>query len=216
MQLPNGSQFAIATLEASAKTMSALTNATEAVGTLEASHNIAVNDLAVLRSGWAQVDYQVLRAKAVATNDVTWEDLNTLNTALFPTESGTGTAQEIASWTAFSGLLQAEQDGGEPEYWEYKFVDDPSGTKKRLRSGATAKGFKFQVEDDTSKPWYGIVVAAMSANTPLPMRITIPGGAKLYYNGLWFVDPSPTFVPDQGMVLRVTFDLVAPVTRYAS
>src|SRR5574337_409795 len=84
MQLPNGLQMAIAATFGTSFTVSAISNATEAVATLSASHGVAANDIIVLSSGWNGADKKVQRAKTVSTNDVTLEGFDTTKTTSYP------------------------------------------------------------------------------------------------------------------------------------
>lgn len=112
-----GMQVDFASTLATAKTMSAITNVTSAVATLEASHGVAVNEYVLFTtSGWSLLQGRVARASAVVTNDVTFAGLDTSSTAFYPAGQGTGTVQEI-TWTSIGTVAQdVNVGGGEPNY----------------------------------------------------------------------------------------------------
>jgi hypothetical protein len=99
-----GLQLSIASAFGSQFTISALTNASEGVATLSASHGVTVGDLIEITSGWKRLNQRVVRAKTVATNDVTLESVNTTSTTDYPAGEGVGTGREITTWTSISQL----------------------------------------------------------------------------------------------------------------
>ena len=82
VKIPNGSTLYIGSTYGASKVMSVVTNAAEAVATLEASHGVVANDILVVTSGWSRLNARVLRAKTVSTNDVTLEGFVTTDTTL--------------------------------------------------------------------------------------------------------------------------------------
>src|ERR1044071_9930324 len=101
-QVSQGSQVAIASTYGSGFTVSAITNASEGVATLSSSHGVTVGDIFELSSGWDLLDKRLARAKAVATNDVTLESIDTSSTNMYPAGQGTGTGREITAWTSIT------------------------------------------------------------------------------------------------------------------
>lgn len=216
MQLPNGSQFAIASTYGASKTMSAVSNADPAVATLEASHGIATGELFEVTSGWNAIDQRVVRAGTVSVNDVPLEGINSSNTTRFPAGSGVGSAREISAWTAITQILNAEISGGDQSFYQYLFVDDPSFTQKQMPTFRGAMSMGFRLADDMSKPWYGAIKAASESRTNYALRIVVPNGNIILLNGIWTMNEMPTFVPNEGMALDVSFSLQSMPTRYAS
>ena len=100
-----GLQIAIATGYGASKNMTAVSNASEGVATLESSHGVAVNDIIELTSGWKYIDGRLVRAKAVATNDVTLEGVDTQSTTFFPALEGVGTVREVSGWQRITGIV---------------------------------------------------------------------------------------------------------------
>src|SRR5574337_289572 len=179
MQLPNGLQMAIAAAFGTSFTVSAISNATEAVATLSASHGVAANDIIVLSSGWNGADKKVQRAKTVSTNDVTL-------------------------------------DGGDLNFYQYLFLDDPTFTQKQIPTFRGALSLKFKVADDSTKPHYAAIKAASDARTEYPVRIVLPSGNKIYMNGIWSMSEVPSMTANEGMALDVAFALQASPTRFAA
>lgn len=212
--LPNGSQIAIASTYGAAKSMTAVTNATEGVATLEATHGVIVGDIIEVTSGWEDLHGRIVRAKTVATNDVTLESIDTTSTTRYPAGSGTGSVREITAWTNVTQILDTQGQVGEQQYYEYQFLS--ASRKQRTPTVRNPSSLELQLADDTSQAWYAVVKAASDARTPTAMRVTLPSGAVIFYNGYWSLSDVPTLTVNQAMTLACSFSLSADVTRYAS
>lgn len=214
MQLPNGSTIAIASTYGAAKTMSAITNATAAVATLEASHGVIVNDIIEVTSGWEDLEKRIVRVSAVATNDVTLEGIDTSSTTKYPAGSGTGTVREITAWTNVTQILDVQGQVGQQQYYEYQFLS--ASRQNRIPTVRAASSIDLTLADDTSQSWYAVVKAASDAGDPVAMRVTLPNGNLIYYNGYWSLSDVPTLSVNQALTLACSFSMCADLTRYSS
>lgn len=215
VNFPNGSQIAVASTIAVAKNMTAITNSTlggAAVATLEASHGILVNDLVVVASGWGNLDGAVRKVTALATNDATFGGLDTSNQTRYPAGSGTGTVRKITAWTAVTQVSDLQTSGGEQQFATYQFLDADSEKKKpTIRS---AMDLSFNLGDDPALPWYSVLRAISDSRADTPVRVTLPNGAIIYYNGVITMAETPTMTVNEIMKLNVTVSLAATPTRY--
>lgn len=84
---PNGTITSVATVLATAKTISAITNAAEAVASSTA-HGYSVGDVLLIYSGWSRLSFRAARVKTVTTDSFTLEGIDTSNTELFTLGSG--------------------------------------------------------------------------------------------------------------------------------
>jgi hypothetical protein len=75
--LSTGAILSIAKTYGTSSNMTAITNAAEAVATLAAGHGVVVGDFLEVTSGWDLLNGRIVRAKTVATNDITFETINT-------------------------------------------------------------------------------------------------------------------------------------------
>ncbi len=118
-----GTSVAIASAYGAAKTMSAISNASEAVATLEASHGIVVDDVIEITSGWPALSGQLARVKTVATNDVTLELIDTSSTTQFPAGSGAGSVRKVSTWQSL-GQIDADisSSGGEQQFRQIRLL----------------------------------------------------------------------------------------------
>lgn len=215
IRVPNGLVLSIATAFGASKTMSALTNATEGVATLEASHAVIVGDIIELTSGWDGVNARVARAKTVATNDVTLELIDTSNTQQYPAGGGTGSVREISTWTPLSQIMSLGRDGGDMQFADYQLLSDLV-MGRRLPTVFAPMSLTVGVGFDPSLSWLTSVRSAMSSRANTPFRITYPGGAVMYGNAVWAVNEVPTMEVNTPMQISVTLALQSLPTIYAS
>jgi hypothetical protein len=214
VSLPNGATVAIASTYGTSKVMSALTNATEAVATLEASHGITENALIELTSGWSRLTGRIVRADSVSTNDVTLEDINTSSTVRFPAGSGVGSVRAISAFTQISQVLDVATAGGEQQFTNYSFLEDD--TERQIPTQKSAQSMTLTIADDATLAHYAVLAAADEDRLPRAIKITLPNGSILLYNGYVTLNKTPTLTKNEVMGLQVTLSLVAEVTRYAS
>lgn len=210
-----GSSLAIGSAFGATKAMSAVSNAVEAVATLEASHGIAVNDIFhVVSSGWKRMNDRVFRAKAVATNDVTVEGFNTTVSADYPSGEGAGTVREISTWTPVTQLLaDISASGGGFRKSEVTELDDIR--VRQITTLAEAVTLQFKAHFDPALAWFAPVLAAARSGNVYPYRITYPSGAKEYGSALWGFNPQG--VPENGvLVCTIELDVQSDSTIYLS
>lgn len=212
--IPNGSVVSIASTYGVAKTMSAISNAAEAVATLEASHGVIVGDIVEVTSGWEFLTGRIARAGAVATNDVTLEDIVTTSTTLFPAGTGTGTVREVTAWAQIPQILESNSDGGEQQYVEGQYLS----AKRQFRKPTvkSAQGLTFRIADDPTLAIYSTLQAANDDGLPRAVRVVLPNGGVIYYNTVVSFNANPTLNVNQIMTVGCSLSFEADLTRYAS
>lgn len=208
-----GLQLAIASTLGTQFTVSAVSNASQGVATLSASHGVVANDIIVLTSGWARLNSRVVRAESVSTNDVTLDDINTTSTTDYPAGEGIGTGQEITAWTNITGLRPdfTASGGG----FEELDVTEISDIRRIVIPGlAQPIALTFNFHWPAASAWQSVVESAANSGTLTPYRISL-GTKRIYGNAYWgFInEPSNT-----GGVLtgQIQLSTAANSTYYAS
>lgn len=212
VQLPNGALVAIASGYGAVKTMSAISNASGAVATLEAAHGVVVNDILEVTSGWSRLTDKIIKATAVATNDVTFGGIDTSLTSIYPPGSGVGTVREITGWTQLSQILDSGSSGGEQQFLSYQFLE--ADAEKRIPTFKNAAGLTFSVADDPTLAGYLLASAANDDRLQRAVRITLPNAAVLYYNAYISLNKTPSLTVNELMAVEVTLSLLAEPVRY--
>lgn len=214
--LTSRTRFAIASAYDAAVDMTALTNAAEAVATLDPGHGVGVGEWVELASGWGRLSGRLARAKAVATNDVTLEGINTTSTADFPAGQGVGSIRRIDTWIYLSQVRAdgIDSSGGEQQFIDLTEVDDEESREApTLRS---AQRMSLVIHDDISLPWYPVVVAADDAKTPVGLRLEFRNGSKLGANAYWTITRVPQIRGNDVLRTTVALAFSAQPVRYAT
>lgn len=198
-----GTAFAIGSTYGAAKAMSAISNASAAVATLEASHGVIVGDFIELTSGWDRANGRVFRVSAVATNDVTLEGFDTQDTDFYPSGTGAGTIREVTAWTTLS---QVSPDfgvgGGEQNYADTTFVSNLIRTQIPTDRNAVTVTLPYFF--DPTLAWFATVQAAADAASPYVFRMVFPNGSRMVGGAYWSIRGVPT---NQDGTLRDVVDL---------
>lgn len=210
----DGTLVAFASTYGAAKTMSAVTNANPAVATLEASHAVVVNDIIEMSSGWPDLDDKILRASVVNVNDVTLEGFNSTNLSSYPIGSGVGTVREITAWTNLAQVLTIAVEGGDPQYFDYQFLNELR--KRRIPLAKAPINLTFELADDITLTQQASIKAIDLAGVPVAMRLTLPNGTKIFLNGFWSMADMPKLQTGQINSRTIGFALTSLPTEYAT
>jgi len=214
IELAQGTTIAIASAYGAAKTMSAISNASEAVATLEASHGVLQNDIVEITSGWDRLNGRVARVKTVSTNDVTLELIDTSNTANYPAGAGTGSVRKISTWTALTQLAGITADTPQIQYIDITTLANQ--TRQRIPGLDESPNMSIDVFYDPSLSWVAAVLAASDANALAAVRMITPGGRKIYANAYWKMSRFPQISIGDAIknALSLTFNSIP--SSYAS
>lgn len=212
--LSTGSVIAIASTYGASKTMSAISNAGEAVATLEGSHGFTTGDYMEITSGWDRLNGRVVRVKSVNVNDVTLEDIDTSSTTRFPAGTGTGTVREITAWTNLSQVQSVEPGGGEQQYTDVTTIVDQ--VQKQIPTTRAPVTVSMTVFDDPALSYYAVVRSASESSTATGVKFTFPNGSKLVANAYWSLQTTPSIGSNAPLTARIDLSYAAEPTRYAT
>lgn len=187
-----GTGVDIASVYATAVTMSAISNASEAVATLAVGHGVVVGDyLEITTSGWGKLVGRIVRAKTVATNDVTLESVNTTSTTDYPTGTGVGTVRRITTWVEITQRTpNFSINTGQVTFADITGLQDTEERKLPIRRGATEisiPGFF-----DLSASWVSTVRTASDLSVPTGLRVRYPNGNKFVASCYWSMGDGAT------------------------
>lgn len=211
--LPNGSVVSIAASYAASVNITALSNANPGVAT--ATNALAANDIVEITSGWARLNNKVVRVVTPSGTAFSLEGQDTTATATYPAGGGTGAFRKVLTWTALPQIKEVANSGGEQQFVDYQFLESDSARK--FPTTKSAADIKFTVADDTTSAgtaWKALVNAADADLAPRAIRIAMPSGAVLYYNGYVTVTKTPTLKVNEIMTLDVMVALLSDPVRY--
>jgi len=210
MQLPNNIAFAVASAFAAAVSITAITNATEAVAT--ATNTFAAGDYFEYTGGWSKANGRVFRAKAASGTSFTFEGLDTSDTSLFPVGAGVGTVRKITTWTPVTGVVSAEISGGDGKNVEVPLLD--SDMPVMLPDGFTATTVTLTTADDKSLAHHAALKKISDGVALTCLRGMLPSGGVLLYAGYCSFNESPSLAKGSVMAVKSVFSLQNKVVRY--
>ena len=212
--ISTGTQVYIASTYGASVTMSAISNASEAVATLAGGHGVVVGDYLEVTSGWDLLTGRIVRAKTVATNDITFETINTASTAKFPDTTGLGSIRRITAWTSITQIKGVDTSGGDLQFADVTTIVDR--IQKQIPTTRSPIQLDFVVYDDPSLAWYAIVNSAAEAATATGIKLLFPNSSKLVGNGYFSIQTTPSVASNAPLTHKVGFSAVSTNTRYTT
>lgn len=211
--LPEGSSQQFANTFASAKTITAVTNANPAVAT-SATHGYTTGDEILLTSGWEGATDTVYKVEVIDANSFKILGLDSSNTNYFPVGSGVGTTQKISGWTAIPQVLTISSSGGDPKYTEVNPLAKRNGIK--IPTGFNATTITLSLGYDASNASYKAMVGISRALSKVAFKQVLSGGAVQYGYGYLGVSEFPKLNNNQVNTVDAAFSFLGQPMSYDS
>ena len=171
---PEGSSQQFSQTFASAKTITALSNASSAVST-STPHGYATNDEILLTSGWEDATDSVYKVTVIDANSFSIQGLDTSNTSFFPAGTGTGSAQKLSGWTAIPQVLTISSSGGDARFTDVAPLSKRNAVK--IPTGFNATSVTLSLAHDASNANYQTMLGISRTLTKVAFKQVISGGA---------------------------------------
>ncbi len=216
MTLSTGTTVSIASTYGAAKTFSSISNATQAVASYAADPGHIVGEILEVTSGWGRLNGRVVRVAAISGAGpylVTFEDVDTSDTAKYPAAGGAGTTREISAWTEITQIKSLSAGGGDPKYADITTIADV--TERQMPTTRGAVTIDMETFDDPTLTHFAIVVAAADANTITAMKMAFANGSTLYANAYWSVQKVPGIAKNEALTTKINASYTADPIRYA-
>lgn len=213
VKLPNGTTFAIASGYGTPITVTALSNASEAVAT--ATNTLANGDFVEITSGWSRLNGKVARVKAVSGTGFTLEGIDTTDTTIYPASSGIGSVRKVSGWTQIQQVLTTSTSGGDQQFATYQFIEADQET--RIPTTKSAAGLDLSIADDPSLPGYVALSAANDDRNQRALKCSLSNGSIILYNAYCSLNKTPSMTANQVMACQATLSFInADPVRYAA
>ncbi len=212
VSLPNGIVLALATAYASTITVTAATNAAEAV--LTATNTLVAGDYFEFVSGWSKANNRIFRAKSPSGTTVVAEGLDTSSTTLYPAGSGIGTIRKINTWTQITQIMGCTSSGGEPQYQTYSFLEQDFDSQ--IPTTTSAQSLALEIADDPALAGYQALKNVAQTRATTAMRATLPAGGVILYNAIFAFDETPSLSKGNLMSVKAGAALQGRPVRYAT
>ena len=175
--LPTGARHSLCTAFSASKTVTAITNAAEAVCSAVA-HGFAIGDIVLIESGWSRLNNRAFRIKAVTTDSFTLEGkkANTTNTEFYIPGGGAGSVSKANTWVDLSQVLSSSTSGGEAKKVQYRYMEDEN--EYELNDGWTPVSRTMEIDSDAiDTPGYNALLDLTEVQTTTVMRTITRNGA---------------------------------------
>lgn len=211
---PSGTIHAVATVLAAAKTITAITNAAEAVVSSTA-HGYSNGDIILIYSGWGRLNFRAARVKSITTDAFTLEGIDTTNTDMYTPGGGAGLCRKVSTWVDLDRTLNHSSQGGESKTVPVKFLE--SDVEILLNDGVTAVQRSFEMDADMiGTPAYAACKSLSDSGADTVVRRRSKSGAvsllpaKVLFNEEEFLNEG------QVVTVKGSFNGQNKSTRYAS
>lgn len=213
VSLPNGAVVSVASTYSAAKTITAITNANPAVVS-STTHGFANGDIVEITSGWSRLNRRIVRVANVAADSFELEGIDTTSTTLYPVGGSAGSAREVSAWTQISQVIEFSTSGGEQQFVTYSFLEED--VEHQIPTVKSASSFAMTIGDDATLPWYSILSAANDDRIPRAVRVQLPSGSSILYDGYVTLNKTPTLTKNEIMGLQATVSLTSEPVRYSA
>ena len=211
---PTGTITSVATVLASAKTITAISNAAEAVVSSTA-HGYSNGDIVVVFSGWGRLNFRAFKVKSVTTDAFTLDGCDTTNTDLYPPGSGDGTVQKVTTWVDLDRTMNHSSSGGDAKTVAVKFIE--TDVEIVLNDGFTAVQRTFEMDADMiGTPAYNALKTLSQTDAVTVVRRRAKTGAISLVPAKIAFNEEETLTEGQVVTVRGTVNAQNISTRYAS
>lgn len=176
-QVPTGTLFSVASTYAAAKTVTALSNASEGVVTCTA-HGYSTNDVVEISSGWGRLNKRVFEITSLTTDTFKLNRMDTSSTTYFPSGTGTGTVRKVTAFTQLTKIMAPQSSGGDPKQVNYKFVE--ADVEYSINDGFTATSYTLELDDDDTTSGYTALRTLTDTQTDTVLKMLMRSGARTY------------------------------------
>jgi hypothetical protein len=185
---PEGSAMQFSQTIASAKTITAITNANPAVAT-SVAHGYITGDEILLTSGWEDATDTVWRITVLTADTFSIQGLDATNTSFYPAGTGGGTAQKVTGWTAIPQILTISGSGGDARFTDVNLLARRNGI--RVPTGFNATSVTISMAHDPALSGYQTMLGISRNLSKVAFKQVISGGAVTYGYGYMSVSEMP-------------------------
>lgn len=167
-----------------------------------------------MKSGWQKINDRIIRVSGTAANALNYEGIDTTDTVKYPIGTGTGTVREISAFTQLTQILSFETAGGDQQFVNFAYMEEDF--ERNLPSITSAQTITIGIADDPSLAGYIALKAASDARALRSLKLALPDGSMILYNGIVSLNETPTVTKGAVMQVKATFSLQSKPVRYAA
>lgn len=211
---PTGTVHSVATALATAKTVTGVTNAVEAVVS-SVAHGLSNSDIVLIYSGWGRLNFRAFRIKNVLTDSFALEGADTTNTDLYSPGAGIGTVRKVSTWVDLDRTMNHSSSGGDAKTVNVKFIE--SDVEIVLNDGFNAVQRTFDMDADMiGTPAYTALKMLSATDADTVVRRRAKSGAVSLIPAKVSFNEEETLSEGQAVTVKGTFNAQNISTRYAA
>lgn len=178
-----------------------------------AAHGFTNGDLLDFKSGWNRLNERVIRVAASTAGNFNLEGMDTTSAQFYPSGSSQGSARLITGWTQITQILGFTTSGGEQQFANFSFLEEDY--ERQLPTITSAQSLQIDIADDPTLLGYIALKNAAAARNNVALRLTLPNGSAIFYNGVVSLNETPTVTKGNVMQVSASMSLASRPTRYA-
>ena len=210
---PEGSRFSFSTTLATAKTVSAVTNANPAVAT-STSHGFVDGDELLFNSGWEDATDTIYKADQLSADTFSLLGLNTTNTNFYPAAAGVGTVQKISGWVEIPQVLTIATSGGDARFTTISPIARRNSIN--VPTGFNATSITLTLGHDPANANYQQMLDVSRTLSKVAFKMVLSGGAVTYGYGYMSVSEAPALNQNQANQVTAAITLLGRSISYAA
>jgi len=175
------------------------------------NNSFVVNDVLIIKSAWSALNDRVVVVNSATANEFTFNGIDTTETNIFPVGAGYGDAIKISSPETITQIMGFSTNGGDQQYVTYSYLEQ--NFESQMPTVFSAQSLTLEIADDTSQSGYQALKFAADARGTRALKLAMPDGSAIYYNGYISLQESPTVTKGQVMMVKATVSLLARLTR---
>lgn len=208
--LPDGTRVFLGTGFSAEKTVSAITNAKPAKATSTA-HGLNDGEYFTLKSGWQDLNERVFRVAAKDVNTFDVQGSDTVDVSRYPVGQGAGSLVAVTGWTQITQVLSFEMSGGDQQFSTFSFLEEDF--ERELPTVTSARSISIGIADDPTGLGQIALQALEGKKVTRPLRLELPNGSVLVYNGVVSFNSTPSLSKGEVMQVTASFSLAGRPTR---
>ena len=208
---PEGSKFYFSSTFAAEKTITDISNATDALATA-AGHGYSDNDPILLTSGWEDATDTVFQVDQQSADTFKLMGLDTTDTDFFPAAAGAGTAKKISGWVEIPQVLTIATSGGDARFTSINPLARRNGIQ--VPTGFNPTTITLTLGHDPSNANYKTMLGLSRTLTKVAFKMVLSGGAVTYGYGHMSVSEMPGMNNNQPNTVTAAFGLLGRSISY--
>jgi hypothetical protein len=212
-KLPNGATFEIASTYGADIPVTAISNANPAVASAAAA-GLVLGDVIAITSGWTKLNQRAVRVGAITSGSFVLDGIGTTKVQTYPAGSGVGSVREVTAFEAISQITDVAASGGEQQFFTFGFLEDDDD--RQIPTTKNPSTLALTVADDPTLGYVAICEEADADKEPRVLRLNLPNGDIILYNGYVSITTTPALARNNLMTRVINVSLTGRPTRYSA